>query len=231
MGALQSVSDQSFKDVEHIVVDGASSDATCQILESWDQDKFLWISEPDEGIYDALNKGLAHATSDIIGFLHSDDMYASTDVLALVSEAFDDPKVDAVYGDLQYVSKDNLDNVVRYWRSESFRPELLSCGWMPPHPTLYVRRQFYDRIGGFDTRYNIAADYYSILQLFSDPDFNAVYIPEVFVKMRTGGASNRSLKNLIMKSSEDYDVLRRTRVGGLKTLLQKNFTKLGQFFG
>ena len=229
-GALNSVLNQKYNELEHIVIDGASTDHTRDILEARPQGQLRWSSEPDQGIYDALNKGIALATGDIVGFLHADDVYAGTDVLAHVARAFEDPAVHAVYGDLQYVSKDNLNNVIRHWRASEFSPALLKRGWMPPHPSLYVRRECYARIGGFDIKYAIAADYYSILQLFSQPAFNAVYIPEVFVKMRVGGASNRSLKNIIQKSREDYDALRRTGVGGLSTLMFKNAIKLEQFF-
>ena len=229
-GALDSVLNQKYNEIEHIVIDGASTDNSRDILEARPQGQLRWSSEPDQGIYDALNKGIKLATGDIVGFLHADDVYAGTDVLAHVARAFEDPAVHAVYGDLQYVSKDNLNNVIRHWRAGEFKPALLKRGWMPPHPSLYVRRECYARIGGFDIKYAIAADYYSILQLFSQPEFNAVYIPEVFVKMRVGGASNRSLKNIIQKSREDYDVLRRTGVGGLSTLMFKNAGKLGQFF-
>ena len=229
-GALDGVLNQKYNELEHIVIDGDSTDNTRDILEARPQGQLRWSSEPDQGIYDALNKGIALATGDIVGFLHADDVYASTDVLAHVVRAFEDPAVHAVYGDLQYVSKDNLNNVIRHWRAGEFKPALLKRGWMPPHPSLYVRRECYDRIGGFDIKYVIAADYYSILQLFTQPEFNAVYIPEVFVKMRVGGASNRSLKNIIQKSLEDYDALRRTGVGGLGTLMFKNASKLGQFF-
>jgi len=229
-GSLNSVLNQKYNELEHIVIDGASTDNTRDILEARPQGPLRWSSEPDQGIYDALNKGITLATGDIVGFLHADDVYAGTDVLAHVARAFEDPTVQAVYGDLQYVSKDNLNNVIRHWRAGEFKPALLKRGWMPPHPSLFLRRECYARIGGFDVKYAIAADYYSILQLFSQPEFNAVYIPEVFVKMRVGGASNRSLKNIIQKSREDYDALRRTGIGGLSTLVFKNAIKLGQFF-
>jgi len=187
------------------------------------------VSEPDRGIYDALNKGIARASGDVVGFLHADDVYASPDVLARVAEAFADPSVAAVHGDLQYVRKDDTARVVRHWRSSPFSPDRLRRGWMPPHPTLYVRREWYERIGGFDTRYRIAADYHSILRLFSQPGFRSAYVPEVFVKMRLGGASNRSLRNIVRKSREDLEALRRTGVGGVGTLTWKNLGKIGQF--
>lgn len=226
---LDSVAAQTWLDREHVVIDGASRDATVEVLQA-QRDRFaVLVSEPDRGIYDALNKGIARASGDVVGFLHADDVYASTDVLARVAEAFDDPDVAAVHGDLQYVRKDDTSQVVRHWKSSPFNRARLRRGWMPPHPTLYVRREWYERIGGFDTRYRIAADYHSILRLFSQPDFRSAYVPEVFVKMRLGGASNRSLKNIVRKSREDLDALRRTGVGGLPTLAWKNLSKLTQF--
>jgi len=226
---LDSVAAQTWTEREHVVIDGASRDATVAVLEARHARIAVLVSEPDQGIYDALNKGIAHASGDVVGFLHADDVYASPDVLARVAEAFADPDVAAVHGDLQYVRKDDTSQVVRHWRSGPFNSARLRRGWMPPHPTLYVRREWYERIGGFDTRYRIAADYHSILRLFSQPDFRSAYVPKVFVKMRLGGASNRSLKNIVRKSREDLDALRSTGVGGVGTLAWKNLSKLTQF--
>lgn len=226
---LGSVASQLYANREHVVVDGASQDGTVQMLERHCSQLAVMISEEDQGIYDALNKGIAVASGDVIGFLHADDVYGGPDVLTEIAKVFEDPAVSAVYGDLQYVKKDNMTNVVRYWKSRPYSQTLLARGWMPPHPTLYVRREWYERVGGFDTKYRIAADYFSILSLFSQPDFKAVYLPMVMVKMRLGGASNRSLKNIVRKSREDLDALRRTGVGGLATLAWKNLSKLGQF--
>lgn len=229
---LESVSSQSYLEREHVVIDGASDDGTVDFLLGVREKLSYFVSEPDQGIYDALNKGIASSTGDVIGFLHADDLYAHTHVLRDVANAFSDPAVCAVYGDLQYVRKDDPAVVVRHWKSSEFTPSRLAWGWMPPHPTLYVRREWYDRIGGFDTGYRIAADYFSILRLFSQPGFKAVYLPEVMVQMRLGGASNRSLSNIIRKSREDLDALHRSKIGafgGLGALLWKNASKLGQF--
>lgn len=228
---LRSVAGQTHHDVEHVIIDGGSRDATMEIVRRDGGHVAKAISEPDRGIYDALNKGISRSTGDIVGFLHADDMYADQDVLARIAQAFQDPAVQAVYGDLQYVLKQDTNRVVRHWRAGTFDKARLRRGWMPPHPTLYVRREWYDRIGGFDTRYRIAADYDSILRLFSTNGFNAVYLPSVLVKMRVGGASNRSLSNIIRKSREDYAALRSAEIGGMRTLLWKNFSKAGQFLG
>jgi glycosyltransferase len=229
---LASMAGQSYLNREHVLIDGASRDDTLRVLQAHREQLTVLVSEPDRGIYDALNKGIARASGDVVGFLHADDVFAGPDVLALVAAAFADPSVCAVYGDLHYVRQDDLTQVVRHWQSSPFSRRQLAWGWMPPHPTLYVRREWYERIGGFDTRYRIAADYFSILSLFSQPDFKAVYLPEVLVKMRLGGVSNRSLKNIIRKSREDLDALRRSKVGafgGLGALAWKNLSKLAQF--
>ena len=223
---------QSYPTVEHVVIDGASRDGTVDLLRARSQQIAILVSEPDRGIYDALNKGISLSTGDVVGFMHADDLYASQDVLSHVAAAFSDPLVCAVYGDLQYVRKQDTSQVVRHWKSCSFSPVRLAWGWMPPHPTLYVRREWYQHIGGFDTRYRIAADYHSILKLFSQPGFKAAYLPEVLVRMRLGGASNRSLKAMLRKTSEDWDALRRTNVGafgGAGALLWKNLQKIVQF--
>lgn len=229
---LSSVASQTYANFEHVVIDGASQDGTLDILHARRRQLAVIVSEPDRGIYDALNKGIAHASGDVVGFLHADDVYASPEILVHVAQAFADPTICAVYGDLHYVCKDDITQVVRVWQSNAFSPQRLAWGWMPPHPTLYVRKQWYERIGGFDTRYRIAADYFSILQMFSQPDFKAVYVPAVFVKMRLGGASNRSFKAIVRKTREDWDALRRARVGalgGAGALVWKNLSKLGQF--
>jgi glycosyltransferase involved in cell wall biosynthesis len=226
---LASVAAQSWSPVEHVVIDGASRDDTLALLKQRRDQLAVLVSEPDRGIYDALNKGIARATGEVIGFLHADDVFAAPDVLAQVAKAFADPSVSAVYGDLQYVRESDVTRVVRHWRSGPFSERKLAWGWMPPHPTLYVRREWYERIGGFDTGYRIAADYFSVLRLFSQPGFKAAYLPRVLVKMRLGGESNRSLKNILRKSREDYHALRRTGVGGVGALAWKNLSKITQF--
>lgn len=199
------------------------------MLESRRDQLAVLISEADSGIYDALNKGIARASGDIIGLMHADDFYAAPKVLEWVVQAFENPEVDAVYGDLEYVQQADVTRTIRRWRSSPFDARKLSWGWMPPHPTLYVRRGWYERIGAFDPSYRIAADYDFILRLFSQPEFRAIHIPEVFVKMRLGGVSNRSVRNITQKSREDYRALRQNRIGGIGALAWKNLSKIGQF--
>lgn len=226
---LDSVASQTFGPMEHVVVDGASTDGTWRVIKGRYDTLAVAISEPDRGIYDALNKGIARCSGEVIGFLHADDVYADADVLGRVAQAFQDPTVQAAYGDLDYVSRDEPSRVIRHWQSEPFSRRKLAWGWMPPHPTLYVRRDMYARVGGFDTSYRIAADYDMILRLFSQSDLNPVYIPSVLVRMRLGGASNRSLRNIARKSLDDWRALRNNRVGGAGALFWKNVSKLGQF--
>lgn len=227
---LESTAGQSYADREHILIDGASTDGTLALLEAHRAQLAVLVSEPDQGIYDALNKGIARASGEVIGFLHADDLFADSQVLARIARAFDDPAVEAVYGDLVYVSRMHTDRVVRYWRSGAFRPERMRWGWMPPHPALYLRRALYEQYGGFDLRYRIAGDYDLMLRVLSRMTGQVVYLPQVLVRMRMGGMSNRSLSDVVHKSREDYQVLRANRVGGLGALAWKNLSKLPQFF-
>lgn len=228
--AIDSVLTQTGVDFELVAIDGASTDGTLDVLRGYGKRISVLVSEPDGGIYEALNKGVARATGDVVGFLHSDDLFADASVLARIARAFAEPQVDAVYGDLLYVRKNDSAQVVRYWRAGEFSRERLGWGWMPPHPTFYVRRSVYARLGGFDTGYRIAADYECMLRFFGRGEVRAAYIPEVLVKMRVGGASNRSLANVLRKSSEDYRALRANGVGGVGALAWKNLSKLRQFW-
>lgn len=227
--ALDSVLAQTHPDIELIVVDGASTDGTLHVLQQYRPQLAVLVSEPDLGIYDALNKGLARASGEVIGFLHADDLLADSGVLARIATAFA-AGADGVYGDLLYVSKPDPSRVVRYWRSQPFSPDLPGTGWMPAHPTLYLRRSVYQRHGNFDTRFRIAADYDFMLRVLTDPTLQLYYEPSVLVRMRVGGVSNRSLRNMLRKSREDWQALRKNRVGGLWTLVRKNLSKLPQFF-
>jgi glycosyltransferase involved in cell wall biosynthesis len=228
--ALDSVLEQSHPLIESVVVDGASTDGTLAIVECYRARLGVLVSEPDLGIYDALNKGLRLASGDVVGFLHADDLFADTDVVSNIAMRFQDPQVDAVYGDLVYVDANDVDKVIRHWTAGHFDASMLRRGWMPPHPTLYVRRSVYERLGGFDTRYRIAADYDSILRFFSAGSFKVAYLPRVLVRMRVGGVSNRSLRTVWRKSSEDLEIMRRHGIGGIGTLLSKNLGKITQFW-
>lgn len=226
---ISSVGEQSYSDIEHIIIDGGSADGTLNLLQNIQSSSIRWISEPDKGIYDALNKGLSMATGDIIGILHSDDLFYSPKILEQVMQMFKTEDCDAVYGDLVYVSREEVSKIIRYWKSSPFKPSLLKKGWMPPHPTLFMKRKWYEQASGFRTDFRIAADYDLILRVFKNSDFKPVYLPQIITTMRLGGASNRSLKNIYRKSYEDYIALKENGIGGFSTLFLKNSTKLIQF--
>lgn len=228
---LRSVAVQTYPKVEHIVIDGASTDDTLQQVRQHGAHVAMLRSEPDGGIYDAMNKGLALASGDFVGFLNADDMLASPDAVAAIARAAAAPEIGAVCGDLVYVRADRPDEVLRHWRCGTYSPRQLRFGWMPPHPTFYLRRSLLEQVGGFDVRLRIAADYDFMLRCLRLPGMQLGYVSEVLVKMRMGGASNRSLRALLHKSSEDLQALRRNQVGGLFTLVCKNLRKLPQFFG
>lgn len=228
--AIDSVQAQSYCNVEHIIQDGGSSDGTLDVVRNLANSSTKLVSERDDGIYDAINRGIRSATGDVVGLMHSDDLFASSDVLEMVAHAFEDPSVSGVYGDLQYVTAHDPSKVVRHWRSGEFAPAKLKQGWMPPHPTVYLRRDVFEQHGLYDTSFSIAADYDAMLRYLSGEKVRLRYIPRVLVKMRLGGESNRSMERIIKKSREDYRAIRKNRVGGLATLAAKNLSKIGQYF-
>jgi glycosyltransferase len=228
---IKSVCDQSFKNIEYIIIDGNSTDGTLEIIRKYQSKISNWVSEPDNGIYDALNKGMKMATGDIIGFLHADDFYANDIVIELVVSHMTKHNVNSCYGDLEYVSNKNTEKVIRYWKSGPYRDGLFQKGWMPPHPTFFVRKEIYKKYGGFNTDLRIAADYELMLRFIARNKVTTHYIPKVLVNMRTGGNSNRSLRNMLIKSSEDYKAWKMNNLnGGLYTIMLKNLSKLPQFF-
>jgi glycosyltransferase len=229
--ALDSVAAQTHPDVEHLVIDGASTDGTVEIVRARGSRVATFVSEPDTGLYDAMNKGLQRATGDVVGYLNADDVFAHRDVLATIATTFEGAAADAVWGDLLYVRPDDLDRVVRWWRSEPYRPGLLARGWMPPHPTLYVRRERLVALGGFDTRWRWHADFDLVVRLFGDPGLRGVHVPDVFVRMRTGGHTNRSLGNVWRGNRESRAIVAAHGVGnGITLALGKLAHRVPQFF-
>jgi glycosyltransferase len=235
---LTSVNSQTIL-VEHIIIDGSSTDNTLDIVRNISPYTRI-LSEPDNGIYDAMNKGIGLATGEIIGILNADDFYASPDVLAHVAKVFSDPFVDACYGDLLYVAETQspLANqqkiatfkTIRYWKSGAFNPDQFYRGWMPPHPTFFVRRRLYDQFGLFNLNLGSAADYELMLRFLLKHKAATVYIPEILVKMRTGGASNANISNRIKANQMDRQAW---EVNDLKpypwTLYLKPLRKLSQW--
>lgn len=212
MDTLRTIQMQTHKDVEHIIIDGGSTDGTLSILEQNRQYISHLTSEPDNGLYDAMNRGILKATGDIIGLLNSDDLLANKYVLSNVVSKLNNPAIDACYGDLVYVKQDDVNKVVRYWRSNLYNSKLIAKGWAPAHPTFYARREVHDKYGMlFNLDYKLASDYELLLRLLVEHKINVAYIPEVMVKMRVGGTTNKSIKNIInqnreiMRALKDYN--------------------------
>lgn len=199
---MQSVSSQDYPDIEYIIIDGDSTDGTLDIVTRFPKVAKV-VSEKDDGLYDAMNKGIRLATGEVIGMLNSDDIYAHSSVLSDVAARFSKKNTDTVYGDLQYVSRLNVNKIIRTWRSGSFNRRKFYYGWMPPHPAFFVRKRVYDQVGLFNNSLRSAADYELILRILCKNRFDAAYLPEILVKMRTGGKSNASLINRIAANKED----------------------------
>lgn len=228
---LDSVVSQDYNDLEYLIIDGKSSDNTLNIVKDYQQ-KYPYIkliSEKDDGIYDALNKGVQLATGDVVGFVHSDDLLASNHTVNDIVNQIQNEQIDGVYGDLQYVDKIDLNKVIRLWKSCAFKTSLLKQGWMPAHPTLFLKKEVYEKHGLFDLTYKIAADYDFMLRVLKDNSLKFSYLPKVITKMRVGGASNRSLKNIIQKTKEDYRAIRSNQIGGILAIIRKNTSKIKQF--
>jgi len=201
---IKSVLSQTGADLEYLVVDGRSTDRTLEKLKPFRDRIDLVISEPDRGMYDAMNKGVARATGDIIAILNSDDIYADSTVLEAAVACFEKNKTEVVYGDLHYVAQDDLEKTVRDWKSGDYRDGLFKSGWHPPHPSFFVRRSVYEEFGGFNLELRIAADFEFMLRVLYKHKCSVVYLPEVLVKMRMGGTSNRSIANIIKANCECY---------------------------
>jgi glycosyltransferase len=227
---LDCISRQDHPAIEHIIVDGGSRDETLDIVRRYPHVARM-VSGKDKGIYDAMNKGIGLATGDIIGILNSDDIYTDDKVLSLVAAAFGDPSVMTVYADLQYVYPDDLSRIQRTWKTGRFRKANFYYGWMPPHPTFFVRKEVYDKAGLFNLDLRSAADYELMLRILLKLGLSAHYIPKVIVKMRAGGMSNASLFNRLRANKEDRLAW---KINGLRpyffTLYLKPVRKISQFF-
>lgn len=228
---LKSVKTQNYNNIEHIVIDGNSTDETLPLLYSKrDQIKEL-ISEPDKGVYDAMNKGIKIATGEVIGFLNSDDFYANNRIISKVASVFNNnSSIDACYADLVYTQQMDTSKTVRYWRSGKFIPNSFSKGWAPPHPTFFARRSIYERFGLFNLNYRFAADNELMMRFMEVYKIKTNYIPEVWVKMRLGGTTNKNFKNIFFGNLE---ILKALRKNGLYTniiifFFHKIFLRLNQ---
>ena len=230
---IESVIRQNHQNIEHIVIDGGSSDNTISIVQSYKKHITTLISENDYGIYDAMNKGIDVSTGDIIGFLNSDDFYANNEVIYSVLKEFrNNPKIDACYSDLIYVDKFNTSKIIRYFKSSRFKEGLFSKGWCPPHPTFFAKRSVYESFGKFDTNYQISSDVDLMMRFLEKHKIKTQYIPEVWVKMRTGGTTNKNLKNIWLQNKEILLSFNKNNlsVNILKFFIYKVVSRLFQYF-
>lgn len=226
MDCRHSVSEQT-EPVEHVVVDGDSGQPWVDIFRNELKSSDRFVTEPDDGIYDAINKGIVMARSDIVGILHSDDVFAHKHTVAKISTVFDRTNADIVYGDLKYV--DHNGRCVRRWIAGEFHPRKLRFGWMPPHPTLFIRKRVFDSIGFYDPSFKISGDYEFVLRLFRHPGIRVHCFPETVTLMKLGGASNRSIRNIWIKTKEDIRAMVNHGLNPWFTLVAKNVRKVDQF--
>lgn len=228
--ALESVLSQSLKNIEYIVIDGGSRDKTLDIIQEYRDKIQVLISEPDTGIYNAMNKGLKQCSGEIVAILNSDDVYADPEVLQRVYDCFHSTGADAVYGDLVYVQPEDIHQVVRYWKSGKYWVRNFLFGWMPPHPSFFLKTEYYHKFGLFDESLKSAADYELMLRMLFRHKLKAVWLPGVLVRMRTGGQSNISFAHRLKANQEDR---RAWQINGLKpyffTLTLKPLRKITQF--
>lgn len=227
---IDSVLGQNYSDLEYIIIDGASTDQTKEIIVKY-QNKLniKFISEKDNGIYDAMNKGISLTTGEIVGILNSDDFHDNNNVLNTVAKAFEDTKVDAVYGDIKYFST-GVDKVTRYWQAGEYTEAKFNNGWMIPHPTLFVRKSVYNKCGLFNTSLKLAADYEFILRILKVYKINIKYIPQTFVRMYSGGASGNSLRQRIKGWQEAKKAWKMNKLGVPRLfILRRVISKLSQF--
>ena len=228
---VRSVADQAYSKVEHILVDGASTDGTLEIIARHRDKLARVISEPDQGIYDAMNKGVHAASGDVIGFLNADDVYAHQHVLTVVAETMERHHLDALFGDVGFFQSDNPGRMVRRYSSARFRPDRIGWGWMPAHPALFLRREVFQKVGPFRTNYRIAGDFEFVARAFGKQSLRYRHLPEVLVQMRMGGVSTGGWRNTLLLNQE---VLRACRENGIPTnmlkILSKYPAKLLEYF-
>ena len=231
--AIKSVLSQTYSDIEYIMIDGGSADGTVEIINKYRDKIAKFISEPDKGIYDAMNKGIKLATGEIIGILNSDDFYANENVIKIVAEAMSDKNADVCWGDLVYVDKNDQNKIIRFWESSPYQEGKFRRGWMPPHPTFFVRKEIYRKYGFFNLNFKIAADYELMLRFLEKYEARSCYVPEILVKMRSGGKSNISIINAIKANLEIYQAWKLNNLnGGVLAIFLKLFSlsKIIQYF-
>ena len=230
---LESVKSQKYNNIEHVIIDGASTDGTLTLLENKREQFKTLISEPDKGIYHAMNKGIEIASGDIIGFLNSDDFYSNDEVISKVAKEFEkDPNLDICYADLIYVDQKNTKKTIRYFKSSEYKKGLFAKGWCPPHPTFFVRQSLYKKFGNFDLSYRFASDVDLMMRFLEIKKIKSCYIPEVWIKMRMGGVTNKSIKNILIQNKEIIKSFNKNKIqiNLLKFFTYKIFSRLVQRF-
>ena len=212
LDTFQSVLSQTYSDIEYIIVDGASKDNTVSIIKEYEplfQGRMKWISERDKGLYDAMNKGIRMATGDVIGILNSDDLFMDDKVLADIATAFDE-QTDAIFGNLYFVNQEDVNQIVRVWKGSPYKS--FKSGWHPAHPTFYVRREVYEKFGGFDTTFDVSADFELMLRLIEKHGIRTKYLDRYMVRMRMGGESTGSIKNIIRGNKNIFRAFRKNEI-------------------
>jgi glycosyltransferase len=209
---IESVQRQTYKNIEHIIIDGKSTDGTVDVIKKYESKIASWISETDRGMYDAINKGIKLATGDVIGILNSDDMLHGDDVLATIAKTFEEQKVDSVYGDLEYVDKEFTDRVFRVWKGKKYNRNLFKMGWMPGHPTFYIKRSALEKHGLYENHYYTAADYEFMARYLYKYKISSFYMPKMIVKMRMGGASNKNINQRLRANRRDYLAMKQNSI-------------------
>jgi glycosyltransferase involved in cell wall biosynthesis len=199
---ISSVNDQYYDDIEHIIIDGSSNDNTLEIISKLPNRVTKIISEPDNGLYDAMNKGISLATGEIIGILNSDDLYFDNHAIELVMKIFENTNVDCVYGDLYYVNKEDTNIISRHWITNEFKPGSFYKGWHPAHPSFFLRKRVYDLYGKFDLTFKLASDFELMLRMLERYQITSIYVPKPLVKMRLGGETNKNFKNIFYQNIE-----------------------------
>lgn len=227
---IESVVAQDYPNIEYIVIDGGSTDRTVDLVNEYSKAIHYFCSEKDRGIYDALNKGIAAATGDVVGILHADDMLAAPNVISQIVATFENTNTDAVYGNLNYVNRDNVRDVSRRWKAKPYTLRMLKMGWMPAHPTLYIKRQVFEKYGNYSLNYGTAADYELILRFFFKHRIKAVCLPILMVNMRAGGISNVNSKQRYLAMLNDYKAMKTNGIPfAFLGLALKKITKFRQF--
>ena len=233
---IKSIKSQTYKNIEKIWIDNGSKDGTLEFLKTNQDKKTILISEKDNGIVDAFNKGIKMATGKIIGFLHSDDKFYDKNVLKNIAKEFKNTNINLVYGDLNYITKNN--KIIRKWKADNTVNKKilnnkkkilkkLKLGWMPPHPTVYIKKEFLNKVGYYKKEYSISFDYDHLTKIFLKNELNCSYVPKIFINMLIGGRSNK-LKNIINKMIEDYKIIKKNNIGNMYTLIMKNIRKIPQ---